>query len=416
MSTSPYRSDNLTINASERRPSSFLGGNLDTTEMDPDLMMASAEMGGYFQLPEWNASNTAVHEYEVAEPYEDEEAERLLLRRTKARRSLCPVAVEHSLAGESTVAICSSEAVGRRSRKRRFSSRVGEGLKDLEKAVKKRTDSWSWRKDSMALAPSSPPPAAALLGERFEESASSEGGSLGSGERSRDGDDEMSSGEEQVFRRRQTRSWNLFARRPVQTGPVSGGNGGRAHNRQVLPVQPPVLLAHNHEQLQLTYDIPRLDLAIMERGVRIAERQGAFSSATREKTFKLPHRRLGSESSQQSQASIMLKTKLAREKAESDRQFRRLSEDRDESPVRKVFNKLWRRNGRGKESVVESAAPSSLESSAENFTSSATQSSGEVSREDRADRQRGDNVEAAAHAGRAVQQGVAHAGMPFIMF
>ena len=376
-------------------------------------MMAAADTGGYFLLPEYNASTTAVREYEVAAPYEDEEAQRLLLRRTRARRVLAPAAVEDCLAGESTVAVCGSDAVGEANsqigRKRRLSSRVTETLADFSKAVKKRADSFPWRKDSVV-------PPAVLLGARVNES--SPVASPGSGERSRDGDDELSSGDEQIFRGRRLRPGNRHMRRSAQTGPVS-----RAQHRHVLPAPQPMLptddndeLERQEEEQQFIRENSSHHLVMMEREVRIAERQGAFSAAAREKTYKKPHQRLGSECSQQSQASVKLKAKVAKAKAKSDKEFRRWSEGRDESPISKVFSKLWRKNGRGKESMMESDPPSELESSAEGPTSSATQSSGSVWSEDSVNGRRGDNVEAAVHAGRAARQAAGHTGMPFTMF
>ena len=373
-------------------------------------MMASAELG-YFQLPDWNASNTAVHEYEVAEPYEDEEAERLLLCRTRARQVYCPAAVEESLTGDGTVVGEASSQI--RARKRRFSTRVGEKCAGFGKAVKKRTHSWTSRKDSVA-------PLGLLTGARIDES--SPDASSGSGESSRDGDNERSDENELISRERGTRLGHLHARRSAQSGPVSGWNVERAQHRQVLLAQPRILLAHNRkvverqEEEMLTYDNPRRDVALIERRLRIAERQGQFSSAAREETFKESHRRLGSESSQQTLASIKLKTKPAKAKAKSDKRFRRWSEDRDESPVRRIFNKLWRRNGRGKEAMVESDPSSGLESSVEDSTFSATESSNSPWSEDEADRRQGDNVQAAAHAGRAVRQVASHTGMHFVMF
>jgi len=196
---------NNTITSSERRPSSFLDANLDATEMDPDLMFASAVMGGYagyFHLPDWNnASTMAVRDYEIATPYDDNddpgvEAERLLLRRSSAvpERS----SVGETVVGETVVAVaaCGSEDldVGISPRKRRLSARVGEVFGGFGKAVKRRAGSWGWRRDSVAL----------LFGgrrdgERDSSSRSSRSSSLivapGSGERSRDGDDEGSGGD-----------------------------------------------------------------------------------------------------------------------------------------------------------------------------------------------------------------------------
>jgi hypothetical protein len=66
--------------------------------------------------------------------------------------------------------------------------------------------------------------------------------------------------------------------------------------------------------------------------------------------------------------------------------------------------------------MVESDPSSELENSVEYSTSSATESSESPWSEDEADRRQGDNIQAAAHAGRAVRQVASHTGMHFIMF
>jgi hypothetical protein len=391
---------------SSRRPSDFLGSNLETTDMDPDLMFSSASMGGYFQLPDWNASIMAVHEYEIETPYEDDpEAERLILRRAFARED--GRIFGDSWAGESTVAVCQREARDEiepsRGLGKRKMSKVGETFAELGKAVKKRADSWSWWNDSVMATRQG----RALRG-RVEES-SSRIVSPSSEERSRDGDDELSVRDDAIRRERVTRPWIRrgfgLRRKSTQTGLVSGGIVVPAQRRQTLPAPPPqpMLLpydsdvAKEYEKIHFSRDNPQRRLAEMERGVRIAERDGAFDTAAIETSYKKPHRRLNSECRQQSQASAKLKIKTARAAAKSDKEFRRAQESRNnESPIAKVFNRIWRRNSRGTEVMVESDPASGLEDSSSGATGSAWS-------EDTADRLRTTSIQAVVHIGRAAR-------------
>lgn len=392
---------------SSRRPSYFLGCNLETTDMDPDLMFSSASMGGYFQLPDWNASSMAVHEYEIETPYEDDPAaERLILRRAFAREDGRIVTVGSSLPGQSTVAVQVSDVMGEigssRGMGKRKMSRVGETFVELGKAVKKRADSWSWRKDSVVVARQG----RALRGR--VDGSSSRIVSPSSGERSRDGGDELSVRDKVVRRERRMRPWMSrdLRKRSTQTGPVSGGIVVPAPRRQTLPAPPPpqpMLLpydsdvAREYEKKFFSRDNPQRWLAKMERGVRIAERDGAFDTAAIEKSYKKPHRRLNSESNQQSQASAKLKVKTARAAAKSDKEFRRAQEGRDkESAISKVFNQIWRRNSRGNEVMLASGQASGLENSISGATGSAWS-------EDTADRMRTMSIQAVVHIGRAAQ-------------
>lgn len=285
--------------------------------MDPDLMFASASMGRYFQLPDWNASSMAVHEYEVATPYEeDPEAERLVLRRSVARDAGGFVPGGWEGVGGSTVAVCGRKGVGEMvlPRKRRLSTRVGETFAGFGKAVKRSTGSWGWWRDSVV-----PRQGRALRGR--VDGSSSMIVSPGSGERSRDGGDELS-GEDDLNRRcgRQTRSWVRGGRRKsAPTGRVFGGNVMPARRRQTLPAPPSKLSVRDKDYLKRREEegfrnaSPARRLATLERRMRMAEREGDFDTAAIEKTYKKPHRRLNSECSQQAQASVKLRTKLAKQ-------------------------------------------------------------------------------------------------------
>ncbi|GAB7328291.1 hypothetical protein MBLNU13_g00296t1 [Cladosporium sp. NU13] len=397
---------------SERRPSDFLGSNLETTDMDPDLMFASASMGGYFQLPDWNASSMAVHEYEIATPYEDDpQAERLILRRSVAWDGTGFVPGGEEGIGGATIAVCGREGVGEMVsprgpglglRKRRFSARVGEGFADFREAVKKRAGSWSWRRDSVMV----PRQGRALRG-RVDESSSTIV-SPGSGERSRDGGDELSGEDEMISRGHQARPWVRGGRRKsAPARRVSEGNSMPVRRRQTLPAPPSKLSIRDKnylkrdEEQQFRDGSPRRRLATLERRLRIAEQEGDFDTAAIEKTYKKPHRRLNSECSQQSQASVKLKTKLAKKQAKSNKTFRRAQESREnESPISKVFNRILRRNSRGKELMVESAPASALGSSGGDAISAASSS---VWSEDSIERSRGLSVQAVVHIGRAAR-------------
>ena len=398
---------------SERRPSDFLGNALETTIMDPDLMFASASMGSYFPLPDYaynyNASSTAVHEYEIGTPDEDDpEAERLMLRRTIGREGVRPRG--DSLAGESMVAVFGGEGTGLG--KRRF-SKFGETFVDLGKAVKKRAGSWSWRRDSVVTTPGR-----ALRG-RVDESSSAIV-SPGSGERSRDGGDEGSGGDEADRGGRRARPWvRGMRRKSAPTGLVLGGNVAPAQRRQTLPAPPPRPMLKTYdsdeqkrlEEEQFRVAGPHRRLMVLERGVRIAEQEGAFDTTAIEKSYKKPHQRLNSECSQQSQASMKLKVKLAREQAKSDKNFRRAQEGGDkESPISKVFNRIWRRNSRGKDVAVQSHPASGLGSSGDDVSSGAAPS---VWSEDTIERLRGLSVQAVVHIGRAAQLAAHLAPVPY---
>ena len=138
-------------------------------------------------------------------------------------------------------------------------------------------------------------------GERDSSSRSSRSSSLivapGSGERSRDGDDEGSGGYERVLRRRRLVRPGMrgVRRKSTQTGLVSGGNGNvkPAPRRQTLPEPSRAMLAYDNEALERLEEEwqyrnanPPRRLAMMERRMRIAEQQGAFSPKAREKTYK----------------------------------------------------------------------------------------------------------------------------------
>lgn len=240
MSISPNQQNILTPNSTARRPTSFLGANLESSEMDPDLMMSMADMG-YFHSPIWtNTSTTAVRDYEFeshgAGPYgDDDEAERLL-----RRRSTVEEAEAREAEWESNLSVWRDGAVERAvapptRMKRRWSTRLSEGFAGFGRAVKKRADSWSWRKDSVATAPAAP---VVHEGVRANVRSISSVSSAGSGERSRDGGDEFS-GEDELF------NYTMGRRRhTTQAGgsgmtrlPWAGNHPGRRRATQTAPMR-----------------------------------------------------------------------------------------------------------------------------------------------------------------------------------
>jgi hypothetical protein len=451
MSTSPtqHSASLCPHERSERRPTSFLGGNLDTTDtdMDPDLMV-SFEDAGYFQNPRWNASTTAVRELEVA-PYEDEEAERLLRKKSKARmfwkrRSVAPARVVES--GDATDAddwasdmatVATSYAP--EPMKRRWSTRLSETFFDFGRSVKKRTDSWSWRKDSVAMPPPSSGPVQAVVhvGVTADGHSSS---SPGSGEGSRDGGDERSSEDELLNstlpldergRSLHIRERGGISRLPwppvrpkgkgrAQTAPVAAAEEqpARVQFRYSLQAQHmrPRLVPRNDDEMnrqieereRFFHDNSRQRLLVLEREVRIAEREGVFTQAAREAGLKKGHRRLRSSEREQSRASVKLKARVAKEKKKVDRESRRWKRERGIPPISRVLRNMrnvLRGDDGETEEVVESQVVSDVRSSSGVESSpSASQSSASPSSADSSDAQREENVQAARYAASAMQQ------------
>lgn len=378
-------------------------------------MMSFAEMG-CSQLPpppRWNTSTTAVYEFEDPVPYEDEERAALTFSGSQSQRGLLDSAIE----GEDDADFDGAEMLPRdpARMKRRWSTRFGDALADFGKVVKKRTDSWRKRKDSVASpVDASDPAPEVLVGERSSGLDPSASPSRGSGGRSRDGDDELSS-EEDLLRFTSTASRQ---RQPSQ----ADDHGQTRPERQVQYAYPAEQLRRaaaageqdihglvwrlqNEEEQRRLHRHPREHLAMMERELRIAERQGAFTDAAFEKKFKKAHRRLKRADSEQSQASIKLKAKVARKKSESDGKFRRWSETKDLSPMSRVLKRIGRRNradsAAEEESEVRSEMPRSEEDEDENARSRGSVAS--LESQASTDEWREGNVEAARFAGWALQ-------------
>lgn len=375
--------------------------------MDPDLMMSSAEMG-CSQLPEpprWNTSTTAVYEFEEPVPYEDDKAERSMYDRARMRRALLQSAAESDAnAAQSSAVQAGSEQEQqqqkREKKKRRWSARLGATFAGFGKSVKKRTNSWSKRKDSVMA----PDPAPVLLsGDTIDLSTSP---SQGSGERSRDDDDELSSDDELLLR---FTTATTGIQLPSQlASPVR--SAASIHFQYPDQAPQPMSAAAEEDTSDEDFDWdyqykqfdsyglgshPQEDLAMLARGVRIAERRGDFKTAARERTFKNLNRLCRTDSAQ-SQASIGFKAKSARKKTKSDSRFSRWSEFRS-------LKRLWRKNGAEMRSAEESGSRSEVLRSDEDERSSSREPVATLLSRDSTDEWREGDVEAARFAGWTLQ-------------
>jgi hypothetical protein len=223
---------------------------------------------------------------------------------------------------------CENEGAGGR----RWSVLVVEAFEDLGKAVKKRADSWS----SLSL-----PPRARSWSWRRESGANGPTPAP-----------ELQSA---------TATMNAHAARAAErpdalvnyTVRVPAAEGGPVVEADVEAGEGPAESAAE----------ARLRLAMMEREVRIAERNGDFTRANRERRFR---QSLGSEAAL-AMAQVKVKVRAASE---------------DASSVGRVWGKIWQSEGSGGPSPGASASP------------------GDVGNAER----REDNVVAARYAGRAMQQ------------
>lgn len=370
--------------------------------MDPDLMMSFAEMG-CSQLPEpprWNTSTTAVYEFEEPVSYEDEKAERSMYDRARLRRALLQSAAESdtNAAAQSSTAQAGSQQQQKGEKKRRWSARrLGETFAGFRRSVKKRTKSWPKWKDSVVA----PDPAPALLEETTDLSASP---SQGSGERSRDGDDELSSDDELLLRF--ATATNGIQLPSQLASPVRSAASVHDPDQAPQPFSGAAEEDTSDEEFDWDYQYkqfdsyklgsrPHEDMAMLARGVRIAERRGDFKTAARERTFKNLNRLCRTDSAQ-SKASIEFKAKSARKKTKADSRFRRWSEFRS-------LKRVWRKNGAEMRSAEESGSRSEVLRSAEDETSSPREVIEAPLSRDSTDEWREGNVEAARYVGWTLQ-------------
>lgn len=380
--------------------------------MDPDLMMSFAEMG-CSQLPEpprWNTSTTAVYEFEESALCDDDKAERSMYDRARLRRALLQSAAEsdaNAAAQSSTAQVqAGSQQQQKGEKKRRWSARrLGATFVDLGKSFKKRTKSWPKRKDSVVA----PDPAPALLLE--DTAVLSASPSQGSGERSRDGDDELSSDDELLLR---FATATTGIQLPSQlASPVRSAASVHDPDQAPQPFSGAAEEDTSDEDFDWDYQYkqfgsyalgsrPHEDMAMLARGVRIAERRGDFSTAARERTFKNLNRLCRTDSAQ-SKASIEFKNKSARKKTKSDSRFRRWSEFRSLSPISEAFKRVWRKNSTEVQSAEESGSRSEVLRSAEDETSSPREAIEAPLSRDSTDEWREGNVEAARYVGWTLQ-------------
>lgn len=266
--------------SSRHRPASFLGSYLDSVEMDPDLMLgAAAAAGGHFQPLQWDYPDFGVED-------DDGEGERLLLRRMPGRMGRASVDDDDDDGGGSNVAIfdrrysCERE-VGQ---KRRWSTRLSETIFDFGKKAKERAGSFAWRRDSVQLQVTL---AAQSSGRRSSEVA------VGSGERSRDGDDELSFVDLPLAAEQRRRAF-IEARTRMETQRVEylypvdvRDHLGEGESSSAVPG-----VRMSFQSVQFGYNgqdqlsrQEREHLAMLEDGVRMADRQGAFSETRRARMF-----------------------------------------------------------------------------------------------------------------------------------
>ncbi|KAM0714840.1 hypothetical protein Q7P37_009304 [Cladosporium fusiforme] len=394
---------NLSIasrNSSRHRPASFLGSYLESVEMDPDLMIGAAAVG-HFQPVQWEDPNIEAHDFGFVED-DDGEGERLLLRRIPGRMGRASVDDED---GGSNVAVFDRRhsrevEIGQ---KRRWSTRLSETLFGFGKKVKERAGSFAWRRDSVQLQVDA---RAHIHNDRSSEAV------VGSGESSRDGGDELSSVDlPPQAGRRQSASFEARIRMeparveylyPVDFqdhlgNSIRAGEGSSAMPGGRMSFQSAQIA--NYRQAQLSHE-EQEKMALLEREVRIAERQGVFSAARRSRMFRKAWAHRTTDEAQ-NRASVQYREELASRKKKSDAEFRRWSM----SPLERTRDRVERwvrsvgvsREGSRADSADVSAIPSASEGGAESSREQA------IVEESENERSRG-NVAAARYTGYALQQ------------
>lgn len=397
--------------------------------MDPDLMLGSAGLG-VFHNPRWNRSDASVYTASGVR-FNDGGPESEPLRRMGRCESqgmeLADEAADAGFGRRRSGGVVVMRDGGQEqisSSKRRWSTRLSETLVDLGKTVKMRTDSWSWRRDSLA-------PVQGL------EAPASRGGSSvrlpGSGERSRDGGDEMS-GDDGLLVRSVASQGRSTALQPLQriidvpprvSSLQQTVSHAVEHTEYRYPA-PEYSDAHRHEYMTCEGDSDSQEerfeaemearrwirhtaherLMMMERQLRIAEREGAFTATGRKAMFKRSHIRQR-RTSEQSQASVKLKKKIAKRQKKSDKEFKRWLNGDDVPWHSRLWTKMTRRWSRSSEKsplqadLAEQDLPgdSGFESGESGESSGST--SGNYTDSD--DEWRGDDWEASRYVGWALQ-------------
>lgn len=371
---------------SQTRPASLLAHPLSAPELDPDLLLGAAHLGSLFHHPRWSGSNIGVHELEL----------------------------DGSSLGESHQEHASS--------KRKWSQRLSETLFGFGKRVKRRAGSLVPRRDSVAP------------GERLGESGGwSSEALVGSGEGSRDGDgdDEWSEGDEVAgdrerrdggLHRLTADEWVLRLQREREraeleverieyaypnAGPVTRRN---VRVRRTLSGASERLRELDEEAREARFSEvrrrqeERARLAMLERGVRIAEREGAFSDASRGKLFTASMAHRTTDEIRAKASAIWRERVEARERRIDDEYRRWMAGER-----RTSWSKVRSR-------VMSWVRPESKSQSRR----SSKDTAGEVADASRSDRvaadeyrdreRREDNVQAIRYAGWGMQ------GVPWVIF
>lgn len=375
---------------SQTRPASLLAHPLSAPELDPDLLLSAAHLGGLFHHPRWSGSNIGVHELEL----------------------------DGSSLGESHQEHASS--------KRKWSQRLSETLFDFGKRVKRRAGSLVPRRDSVAPGE--------RLGER--EGWSSEA-LVGSGEGSRDGDgdgdDEWSEGDEVAgdrerrdggLHRLTADEWVLRLQREREraeleveverieyaypnAGPVTRRNvrvqrtlsGASERLRELDEEAREARLAEVRRRQQ-----ERARLAMLERGVRIAEREGAFSDASRGKMFtaSMAHR---TTDEIRAKASAIWRERVEARERRIDEEYRRWMAGERRTSWSKVRGRVmsWVRP------ESKSKSPRSFKDTA-GEVAGASRSNRAAADENRDRERREENVQAIRYAGWGMQS------VPWVIF
>lgn len=375
--------------------------------MDADYLLAAASAGyGFvdFQPPQWedyphNSNNRSysssvvgVREMSIERRDDDDEAEGLGLRRSSARARVAFHGVDGVRDGMGAVAgrrvsarVPGAEAGG----KRRWSARLSETIFDFGRLVKERAGSWVGRRDSVQV----------------QAQARSEEVLAGSGERSRDGGDELSFVEvpREVERRRRASAGARMGREPHRIEyvyPVQSFNAGEGLSAALegrMASWPLEVASYRNQQHRRE---EQEALAMLEREVRIAERQGAFSSGKRAKLFRKAWANRTTDAAKE-RASVKYREELALRKKRCDDDFRRWLIEKDMTPLERARSRVenWIR------SVSVSRQGSRDDSRGGSGLEDGAESSYEpMANEDSDDEWRQDNIEVARYAGWALQR------------
>lgn len=374
--------------------------------MDADDLLTAASAGyGYvdFQPPQWedyphnsnsrsySSSVVGVRELSPEREVDDDEAEGLGSRQSSARARVAFHGVDGVRDGVGAVAgrrvsarVPGAEAGG----KRRWSARLSETIFDFGRLVKERAGSWVGRRDSVQVQTQAQ---AQVL--------------AGSGERSRDGDDELSFVEvpREVERRRRASAGARMGREPHRIEyvyPVQGFNAGEGSSTALegRTASWPLEVASYRNQQHRREE--QEALAMLEREVRVAWRQGAFSSGKRAKLFRKAWANRTTDDAKE-RASVKYREELALRKKRGDDDFRRWSVEKDMTPLERARSRVenWIR------SVSVSRQGSRDDSKGGSGLEDGAESSYEpVANEDSDNEWRQENVEAARYAGWALQR------------